>query len=85
MAKLSTSAGKLPQPHKFAYAKSGNLKNKKRINATDLSMNEFMAYRLKTSACLARLPKPSIEYLNYLEFLFSMRININDMAVLSYD
>lgn len=54
LARLTPKARNLPRPHKFAFFKTSSGKRRRKLSATDISVNEFFAYSLRTATRLAQ-------------------------------
>lgn len=88
-AQLFIKARNLPGPHKFVYRKSSNNKSKKKILPTDISTNGFLTYSLRTAGRLAKTldgkyAKSWNEYIDYLNYLGTMRIDFSYTALLTF-
>lgn len=88
-AKIPRVARKLPRANKFVLPKSGSKKSQK-VKPTDISVDEFLAYNLRVALRLANTASGEYatclsEYLEYQEYLVTMKCNYSDDAVLKFD
>lgn len=89
LAELSKVANKLPRAHKFVTPRVA-LKSGKKLNATDLSVDDLLAYDMRVCVRLAEkvngdYAQALLEYLEYHEFLITMRCNYTDDSILRFD